>query len=149
MKNSTPPAEKTQAVQVAAREHPAVAAETVPSGQSSGNMLRTPPKAPTPEPAATPPVLPESSSATHSPTVREVSLRLDGAATGPVDVQFADRAGQVQVAVRTADQDLAKSLQGNLGDLVGRLEDKGFKTEAWTPAAASPGSLAGRETQAS
>ena len=148
LKNTTPPAEKTPGAPTAAREHPAPAAEIVISGQSSGSMPRTPSKEPAVEPAAKPPAPPEPPSATHSPEVREVSVRFAGTAAGPVDVQFADRAGKVQVAVRTADQDLAKTLQGNLGDLVGRLEEKGFKTEAWTPAAALPGSFAGREIQA-
>jgi hypothetical protein len=47
--------------------------------------------------------------------------------------------------VRTADQDLAQSLQTNLGELVGRLEDKGFKAETWAPIAAPHGSAAVRE----
>lgn len=73
--------------------------------------------------------------------LHEISLRLavGTAATTKVDVQLAERAGRVQVAVRTNDQDLTKSLQGNLGDLVGRLEEKGFKTEAWAPQAAQHG----------
>lgn len=85
--------------------------------------------------------------------LREVSLRLavgtSEASKGSVDVQLAERAGKVQVAVRTADQDLAKSLQGNLGDLVGRLEERGFKTEAWTPAIAQHSELTMREAAAS
>ena len=59
-----------------------------------------------------------------------------------MDVELTQKAGKVQVAVRTADRDLAKSLQTDLGDLVGRLENKGYKTEAWIPAAphiAQPG----------
>ena len=40
------------------------------------------------------------------------------------------------VAVRTADHELAQSLRTDLGDLVGRLEGKGFKTETWTPSIA-------------
>ena len=41
----------------------------------------------------------------------------------------------MQVAVRTEDHELAKSLQTNLGDLVGRLDAKGYKTETWLPSA--------------
>lgn len=85
--------------------------------------------------------------------LREVSLRLavatSAAATTNVDVQLAERAGKVQVAVRTGDQDLAKSLQGNLGELVGRLQDKGFKTEAWSPLATPHGGWALREAASS
>jgi hypothetical protein len=99
-----------------------------------------PPTAPAPareiEPAAPPPSQP----------LREVSLRVAVPSSTPVDVQVAERGGKVQVAVRTADQDLARSLQNNLGDLVGRLQDKGFKTDVWTPVAVQHGGLAVRES---
>ncbi len=65
---------------------------------------------------------------------RQISLKLAGPDSKQVDVQLMERAGRVQVSVRTADRQLAKSLQGDLGDLVGRLENKGYKTEAWAPA---------------
>ena len=68
----------------------------------------------------------------QSQPIREISFRL-GADSSPVDVQVAQRAGKIQVAVRTADPELAKSLQTNLGEVVGRLEDRGFRTETWTP----------------
>jgi hypothetical protein len=67
--------------------------------------------------------------------LREISLRLTDKASSPVDIQMAQRAGHVEVAVRTPDQELSNSLQNHLGDLVGRLEAKGYKTESWVPAA--------------
>jgi len=87
----------------------------------------------------------ENTRAATSQTIREVSLRLGLPTSSPVDVQLAERAGKLQVAVRTSDPDLAKSLQTNLGELVGRLEEKGFKTDVWTPIAAPHASLAVRE----
>jgi len=42
----------------------------------------------------------------------------------------------VLVSVRTPDHELAQSLQTNLGDLIGRLDNKGFKTDTWIPAVA-------------
>jgi hypothetical protein len=74
-----------------------------------------------------------------SQPIQEISLRLSDASAN-VDVQVAQRAGKVQVAVRASDPELAQSLQTNLGELVGRLQDKGFKTEAWTPILAQHGS---------
>jgi hypothetical protein len=62
-------------------------------------------------------------------------LKLTGDDSSKVTVDLSERAGKVQVSVRTADPELAKSLRGDLGDLVGRLEGKGFKTEAWVPTA--------------
>ncbi len=76
----------------------------------------------------------EVPSSPQSQPIREMSLRLPGTESH-VDVQVSDRAGRIQVEVRTADPDLAKSLQTNLGDLVGHLEEKGFRTEPWTPGA--------------
>jgi len=38
----------------------------------------------------------------------------------------------VHVAVRTDDGELTRSLQSDLGDLVSRLQTKGYKTTAWT-----------------
>jgi hypothetical protein len=80
-----------------------------------------------------------------APSIREVSIRLETATSSPVDVQLAAKAGTVQVAVRTPDVDLAKSLQTNLGELVGRLEEKGFKAEAWTPQSTVHTALAVRQ----
>ncbi len=97
-----------------------------------------PTKVSVPQPQHSVPASAESetpSAAVPAQPIREISLRL-AADSANVDVQVAQRAGKVQVAVRTTDQDLAKSLQTNLGELVGRLEDKGFRTEAWTPVAA-------------
>ena len=67
---------------------------------------------------------------------RQISLKLAGAGSAGVAVQLRERAGRVEVAVRSGDSQLAKSLQSGLGDLVTRLENQGFKTQAWVPAAA-------------
>jgi len=81
-----------------------------------------------------PPVQPNS--AVSSQPTRQISVQLKSEGSKPVEVQLIDPAGRIDVAVRTADRELAKSLQMDLGDLVGRLENKGFKTEAWVPSAA-------------
>jgi arylsulfatase A-like enzyme len=56
----------------------------------------------------------------------------------PVDVQITDRAGQVQVAVRTQDPGLQASLRQDLGTLVNSLERSGYRTEAFTPREGAP-----------
>jgi hypothetical protein len=96
-----------------------------------------------PHPVSTSPEL-EATRAVQPQAIREISFRL-AADSANVDVQVAERAGRIQVAVRTSDPDLAKSLQTNLGELVGRLEDKGFRTEAWTPVTAQHGGGTVRE----
>jgi hypothetical protein len=95
------------------------------------------------EPAETAPVLPKETnldpaidSAARPAIARQISLKLAGADATNVDVQVRERAGRIEVAVRAGDSELNKSLQSDLGDLVSRLENRGFKTEAWTPAAA-------------
>lgn len=81
---------------------------------------------PKPEIIETKPALPPQ------PT-REISMRLTQADSPAVDIRVIDRAGTVRVAVRTADADLAQNLQSGLGDLVHRLEHRGFEAEVWTP----------------
>ena len=70
-----------------------------------------------------------------SQPARQIAFQLATAGTSKVNVLFTERAGKVDVAVRTPDRELAKSLQTDLGDLVDRLGHSGFKTEAWIPGA--------------
>lgn len=78
-----------------------------------------------------------------SQPARQISFKLAGASSN-VNVLFTDKAGKVEVAVRTPDQNLTKSLQADLGDLVARLEASGLRTETWAPMIAhhAPGSVA-------
>lgn len=76
---------------------------------------------------------PETNASPQAQPARQISLRLTGEDSARVDIEVFDRAGKVLVAVRTPDQDLAKSMQTGLGELVGRLENTGIKTEAWVP----------------
>jgi hypothetical protein len=54
-----------------------------------------------------------------------------------VELQVVERAGQVRVAVRSNDAQLTQSLQEQVGELVSRLEQTGFRTESWQPASAA------------
>jgi hypothetical protein len=76
---------------------------------------------------------------------RQISLKLTSEDATKVSVDVSERGGKVQIAVRSADPELAKTLRSDLGDLVGRLESKGFKTEAWVPTAARHTSAAAPE----
>lgn len=77
----------------------------------------------------------ETNPTVRPPPAREISLKMAGADSGSVDLRISERAGKVHVDVRTADGNLARSLRADLGDLVGRLENRGLKTETWTPGA--------------
>jgi hypothetical protein len=79
-----------------------------------------------------------------SAPIRQISFRI-AADSSSVDVQVAERAGRIQIAVRTQDTEVARSLQSNLGELVGHLEDKGFRTEPWTPVVLAHGAAPVRE----
>lgn len=77
---------------------------------------------------------------------RQISLKLTSEDATRVSVDVSEKGGKVQIAVRSADPELTKSLRSDLGDLVGRLEGKGFKTEAWVPTAARHTLAAAAET---
>lgn len=77
---------------------------------------------------------PETKVGIAPPPFRQISLKLTTDDSTRVNLDLIEKAGKVQITVRTPDHELAKSLQTDLGDLIGRLEGKGFKTESWIPA---------------
>jgi hypothetical protein len=77
---------------------------------------------------------PETKAVTTPQPTRQISLKLESGGAARVNIDLTQKAGRVQVTVRTQDRELTKSLQTDLGDLVGRLETKGFKAETWIPA---------------
>ena len=79
---------------------------------------------------------PEIKTGLAPPITRQISFNLSTDDSTQVNIGFTERAGKVLVAVRTTDHELTQSLRTDLGDLVGRLEGKGFKTETWIPAVA-------------
>lgn len=54
-----------------------------------------------------------------------------------VQVQMVERGGELQVAVRTANPDLAQGLRQGISDLVGQLQQNGFHADAWRPGASA------------
>ena len=70
--------------------------------------------------------------------MREVVIRVTGAAGERVEVQVTERAGAVRVHVRSADVDLTTALRHNLGELVRSIAEKGLRIETWTPAETWP-----------
>jgi nucleosome-remodeling factor subunit BPTF len=78
----------------------------------------------------------------REPAVRELSLDLrrpstDGRDSGQVSLRVVERGGEVQVAVRTTDPQLAGDLRQNLPDLVSELSGRGYRAETWQPLASS------------
>lgn len=97
-----------------------------------------------PQPAAAEPPRTEISETKAGgllPSTREISMRIAPPDSPSVDIKLIDRAGSVRVAVRTADSDLSRNLQGGLGELVQKLERQGYAAESWTPPDASTARL--------
>jgi hypothetical protein len=75
-----------------------------------------------------------------APLVRDMKFELSGGQQR-VEVRLSERAGEVKMTVRTADEPLANTLRENLPALNARLAESGFKSEAWHPAASSNNEL--------
>lgn len=65
--------------------------------------------------------------------VKEITVRMTAPQSPAVDLHLAERAGQLHVAVRTADGGLQTSLRQDLGSLVNALERSGYRAEAFAP----------------
>ena len=76
-------------------------------------------------------------------SVRDISLRLTNKDQSSVQVRLSERAGELHVSVRTPDTGLTRGLRDGLSDLVGRLENSGYRAETWQPAGS--GSFAGQD----
>lgn len=74
-----------------------------------------------------PPDMPGSGAA------RDIALRLSSDDQSAVEVRLSERAGEVHVAVRSADPQMAESMRAHLPELVDRLGARGFDTEIWRP----------------
>ena len=77
-----------------------------------------------------------ATSVPHPTAAKEVSLRLRAGDATNINVQLRQRGSTVDVTVRSDSPGLTRALQTDLSDLVGRLQERGYKTDAWTPAEA-------------
>jgi len=66
-------------------------------------------------------------------SARDIALRLNASDNSAVEVRLSERAGEVHVAVRSADPSLTESVRARLPELVDRLNARGFETEIWRP----------------
>lgn len=112
-----------------------VAAQSVPAHEPVPAPARldraAAPNAPHRVPADLPPETPQPAS-----PARDIRLQVNGEQR--VDVRLTERAGEVQVAVRTQDPRLAGALRDELPALSARLEQSGFRAEAWHPDTQKP-----------
>ena len=66
-------------------------------------------------------------------SVHNISLRLTNADQSSVQVRLTERAGELQVSVRTPDVSLTRGLRDGLPDLMSRLQVNGYRAETWQP----------------
>jgi hypothetical protein len=96
-------------------------------GVEMNGTPRTEPVPPPSEPAIVEPRRPE-------PATREISLRVEaepgtGRARAPVAVHVVERAGRIEIRVRSADPQLSQWLGREVPALVDRLEAEGYRSE--------------------
>jgi Flagellar hook-length control protein FliK len=85
----------------------------------------------------------------QTPTVRSqnIDLKIAGADNREVDVRVSQRAGDVQVTVRTPDGELAQSLRQHLPELSDRLSQAGASGELWQPPQAQSANTGGNNAE--
>ena len=79
--------------------------------------------------------------------LNNIVLQVGQSAGEKVQVRLVQQSGELRLAVRTDDSELAHGLQQGLSDLVGKLQDGGYRTEAWKPVQSPVAAAATAETQ--
>jgi hypothetical protein len=65
--------------------------------------------------------------------VNEISVRVAGPDQTSASIHMVDRSGELTVAVRSSDTQLADALRGNVEQLSARLNSGGWNAEVWRP----------------
>jgi hypothetical protein len=99
----------------------------------TGRAEHTAEAEPPPQPAR--PQTDSASEAPRPPAAHDIQLQVVGQGDSRVEVRVTERAGDVHVSVSTPDSHLAGELRADLPALTTRLEQTGFHTETWRPAA--------------
>jgi hypothetical protein len=113
-----------------------VAAVFEQSGRSADVTAqpRTQAAAQTPETAT---VHTESSTKPAAAPLKDISMQVTQSGEEKVEIRVVQQSGEVHVAVRTGDADLTHGLRQGLTELVGKLEDNGYRADTWRPAAST------------
>lgn len=139
-----PPAAASSGSSAASYAHAFVQAEG-PSTAAASSATQEPAAAPAaPAEAAT---IPEAKLTSASAPLKDISIQVAQPGAQKVEVRVVQQSGELRVAVRTGDSDLAHGLQQNLSDLVGRLQESGFRAEGWRPAGSTVESPAPLDTR--
>jgi hypothetical protein len=74
----------------------------------------------------------------HAPQpLNNILLQVNHSANEKVLVSVVQQSGELRLAVRTDDSELAQGLQQGLSDLVGKLQGSGYRADAWHPVQSS------------
>jgi hypothetical protein len=79
--------------------------------------------------------------------LNHILLEVGQSANEKVLVRLVQQAGELRLAVRTDDAELTHGLQQGLSDLVGKLQENGYRTEAWKPVQAAMAPAPAAESQ--
>jgi hypothetical protein len=82
-----------------------------------------------------------------APAAHDIKLELNGGGQR-VEVRLTDRGGDIHVAVRTPDGRLSDAMRQDLPALAAKLEQSGFRADAWQPGAANSSDRRAAETGA-
>jgi hypothetical protein len=68
------------------------------------------------------------------PSSRDITVKVNQTDLPNVDIRLSERGGKVLLSVRSESPELTQSLRADLGDLVSRLERRGYHTDTVIPA---------------
>jgi hypothetical protein len=86
-----------------------------------------------PERLEAPPIRAEEAAPRTAAPLKDLSIQIGQSSEESVELRVIEREGELHVAVRTGDADLAHGLRQGLPELVDHLDQSGFRAEAWRP----------------
>jgi hypothetical protein len=118
--------------QLFSTSQPAIPKDATPSASIAPKNIETQTPAPAIEHVA-----PTIDRPSASP-LNEITLRVANADQTSASIRMVDHNGELRVAVRASDPQLADSLRGNVEQLTSRLNNNGWNTEVWKPSVVAP-----------
>jgi hypothetical protein len=79
------------------------------------------------------PIRAEESAPKPAAPLKDLSVQVGQSGQESVELRVIEQEGELRVAVRTGDADLAHGLRQGLPELVDHLDQGGFRAEAWRP----------------
>lgn len=117
---------------------PAAAIDSAPAANLQRSESANSAPAPRPQAAADEMAIPPQTPAPAGASPAGIKIAIDDNGQR-VELRVTERAGDIHVAVRTPDTQLASAMHEQLPSLSSKLEQSGFRTEVWRPAAPAGG----------